>query len=318
MPITKRIVELMKGTIEVESEKGKGTEFIIRFALPFAPEPTAEDEIAMKSAAADGTAIDFSKMRILLVEDNEINREIACTVLSQAGFAVDQAENGQIAVEKVSQGGPGFYDAILMDVHMPVLDGYMATRAIRAMALPGARRVPIVALSANAFETDVNEALASGMDAHVAKPIKIPLLMKTLERLLRERAADDSERQNGQKGESPAGGILSSLAKMGCDVETALRDTYMGNKPFYERMLSKLPSSTAISQMRGALDAKDVAALFSASHNLKGLYASLGLTPLHALCSEIVEIARAGGLYGAEERLARLEKLHAEVLVLLG
>jgi len=314
MPITKRIVELMRGTIEVESEKGKGTEFVVRLAFPFATEPTPEEEMASKTSVegTDVVPLDFSKMRILLVEDNEINREIAGTVLSHAGFAVDCAENGQVAVEKVSDGGPGFYDAILMDVHMPVMDGYMATRTIRAMALPGMRRIPIIALSANAFETDVQEALDAGMDAHVAKPIRMPVLMKTLERLLREYGAagdPDAARQDDD--------ILSSLAKMGCDVETALRDTYVGNRPFYEKMLGKLPRSEAIAQMRKALKEQDAASLFSSSHNLKGLYASLGLTPLHALCGEIVEIARAGGLDGAEERLGRLESLHAEVLAII-
>jgi len=302
MPITKGIVELMKGTIEVESEQDRGTEFTIRLALPFAP-AGAGLAAAGEEAAAGDAHVDFSKMRVLLVEDNDINREIAYTVLSQAGFAVDQAENGHVAVEKVSRGGPGFYDAILMDVHMPLLDGYTATRAIRAMALPGMRRIPIVALSANAFETDVKEALAAGMDAHIAKPIRIPTLMKTLERLLRDREAAD---------------VLASLAKLGCDVETALRDTYMGNKPFYERMLGKLPGSHALDEMRAALAAGDAEALFSSSHNLKGLYASLGLTPLHALCSEIVEIARAGGLDGAAERLERLGRLHAEVVGIVG
>ena len=302
MPITKRIVEVMKGTITVESEKGKGTEFVIRLAFPFAPEQSQEEKAARDVAAAAGGSINFSKMRILLVEDNEVNREIASTVLSHAGLAVDQAENGQVAVEKVSTGGPGFYDAILMDIHMPVMDGYAATRAIRAMALPGMKRIPIVALSANAFETDVNEALAAGMDTHIAKPIRVQLLMKTLEKLLRERHTPE---------------MLPALAKLGCDVETALRDTYMGNKPFYEKMLGKLPGSAAISQMRAALDAGDATALFSSSHNLKGLYASLGLTPLHALCSEIVEIARTGGLDGAAERLARLEMLHGEVVAIV-
>lgn len=305
MPITKRIVELMKGTIEVESEQGRGTEFIIRLALPFAPGGTEGTDSGQD--AAEGTAgsapVDFAKMRILLVEDNEINREIAFTVLSQAGFTVDQAENGQVAVEAVMRGGPGFYDAILMDVHMPVMDGYAATRAIRALAPPGSRRVTIVALSANAFESDVKEALDSGMDAHIAKPIRVPVLLKTLERLLRERAA--------------APDILASLAKLGCDIETTLRETYMGDRKFYERMLGRLPESTAVAGMRAALDAGDAPALFSASHNLKGLYASLGLTPLHALCSEIVEIARAGGAGGARDSLARLEKLHAEVAAMI-
>ena len=315
MPITKRIVDLMKGTIEVESEQGKGAEFIIRLALPFAPELTSEDERAKRPAcASDAEPLDFSKMRVLLVEDNEINREIAFTVLSHAGFAVDQAENGQVAVEKVLRGGPDFYDAILMDVHMPVMDGCSATRAIRALAIPGMRRIPIVALSANAFETDVKEALDAGMDAHIAKPIRVPILMKTLEGLLRERIASGGSRHASS---TRGGDLLSSLAKTGCDVETTLRDTYMGDKPFYERMLAKLPSSVAIVQMRKALDARDSAALFSSSHNLKGLYASLGLTPLHALCSEIVEIARLGGLDGVADRLARLEGLHGEVVAII-
>ena len=312
MPITKRIVELMKGTISVESEKGKGTEFIIRLTLPFAPEQSSEDEGTAKEPVRDaGIPPDFSSMRILLAEDNEFNREIAFTILSQSGFAVDQAENGQIAVEKVLRGGPGFYSAILMDVHMPVMDGYTATRTIRAMALPGMRRIPIIALSANAFETDVKEALAAGMDAHLAKPIRIPQLLKTLERLIRMR-------EPAACGPSGAPDILDSLARMGCDIETSLRDTYMGNRSFYARMLAKLPKNTSLERMRLALNAKDAAELFSSSHNLKGLYASLGLTPLHALCSEIVEIARAGGLDGMEERLARLERLHAEVVELVG
>jgi len=313
MPITKRIVELMKGTIEVESEKGRGTEFVVRLALPFAPERPAEENGPERPPCASGAEpVDFSRMRILLVEDNEINREIALAVLSQAGFAVDQAENGQAAVEKVLRGGPGFYDAILMDVHMPVMDGYAATRTIRAAAHPGMRRIPIVALSANAFETDAKEALAAGMDAHIAKPIRIPVLMKTLEGLLRGRGPAQGGR--GFRTADRDVDLLSSLARLGCDVETALRDTYVGNRAFYSKMLAKLPDSAAIAEMRKALDDGDAAALFSSSHNLKGLYASLGLTPLHALCSEIVETARAGGLDGAAERLARLEGLHGEVV----
>jgi len=100
-------------------------------------------------------------------------------------------------------------------------------------------------------------------------------------------------------------------------VETVLRDTYVGNVSFYVKMLTKLPGSTAIADMRTAFDSFDVDALFASSHNLKGLYASLGLTPLHALCSEIVEIARARSLDGVGVRLARLEKMHAEVVALL-
>ena len=186
MSITKRIVDLMKGTIEVSSEKGKGTEFTVTLTLPLAP----ADSVTAPGGVADGVkaeqrkALDCSTKRLLLVEDNEINREIASTVLSDMGFKLETAENGQVAVEKMAQAGAGYFDAVLMDVQMPVMNGYEATRAIRAMGIRGLSDIPIIALSANAFESDVKESLAAGMDAHVAKPMKIPVLMETLEKFL--------------------------------------------------------------------------------------------------------------------------------------
>ena len=310
MPITKGIVDLMQGTISVSSVLGKGTEFKVRLTLPFAPEkPVAAGGAPAGEGDRPVEPLDYSKLRILLVEDNEINREIAETLLSQAGFKVETAENGKIAVEKVARCGTGHYDAVLMDVQMPIMDGYTAARTIRAMEPSDSPRLPIIALSANAFESDVKEALESGMDAHIAKPIKLPRLMKTLEDLLRRRLV---RAKAGLKGD-----ILHALMKMGCDVETVLRETYVGDAAFYVKMLMKLPKNTAIAKMRSAFDAFDVEALFAASHNLKGLYASLGLTPLYALCSEIVEIARARSLDGVGARLARLERLHRDVLALL-
>ncbi len=186
MSITKRIVDLMKGTIDVSSEKGKGTEFTVTLTLPLAP----ADSVTAPGGGADGAknvphkALDCSTKRLLLVEDNEINREIASTVLSDMGFKLETAENGQVAVEKMAQAGAGYFDAVLMDVQMPVMNGYEATRAIRAMGIRGLSDIPIIALSANAFESDVKESLAAGMDAHVAKPMKIPVLMETLEKFL--------------------------------------------------------------------------------------------------------------------------------------
>lgn len=314
MPITKGILDLMKGTIEVKSVVDKGTEFIVRLTLPFAPANAVEAESGAAALQQSSLApLDYSKLRLLLVEDNEINREIAQTLLSQSGFRVDTAVNGKVAVEKFSRGGAGYYDAILMDVQMPIMDGYTAARTIRAMEISGNKRVPIIALSANAFESDIKDALASGMDAHVAKPIKLPNLMKTLDELLRRDVA---------KHKAPAkaelkGDLLHALAKMGCDVETALRDTYIGNVAFYVKMLGKLSQSAALEHMRKSFESFDATGLFDASHNLKGLYASLGLTPLHALCSEIVEIARAGSFDGVAPLLQRLEKLHAEVIALV-
>ena len=113
------------------------------------------------------------------------------------------------------------------------------------------------------------------------------------------------------------GDVISALSAMGCDIETVLRDTYMGNRDFYMKMLGKLGESPLPVQVRGALGKGDVSALFAAAHTLKGVYASLALTPLYALCSEIVEIARAGSLEGVPERLERLEKMHREVLEMI-
>jgi signal transduction histidine kinase/CheY-like chemotaxis protein len=309
MPITKGIVDLMKGTISVESEPDKGTEFIIRLTLPFAPDASIADSYASEDEK-DLEPLDHSKMRILVVEDNEINREIATTLLVQSGFLVESAANGKIAVEKFVRGGDGHYDAILMDVQMPVMNGYEATRTIRAVEGAGGRRVPIIALSANAFESDIKDALKAGMDAHIAKPIKLPNLMKTIDGLLRRSVEAPKAELDGD--------VLRALARMGCDVETTLRETYIGNEKFYLKMLAKLPQNKAIGQMREALEASNAAELFSASHNLKGLYASLGLTPLHAVCSEIVEIARNGSIVGVAELLVKLEKMHADVIALAG
>ena len=349
MPITKSLVTLMGGTIDVESEQGRGTEFIVR--LPLKP---AVENSQFPISNSPSPVPSFNK-RILLVEDNDINREIAGTLLSQSGFTIDVAENGKIAVEKFSAGGPGYYDAILMDVHMPIMDGYSASRAIRGLERKGGPRVPIIALSANAFASDVKAALAAGMDAHVAKPIKIQQLLDTLGGLIGGRGAtalpdadggaatggtgvppvqdghagrvtlpdapDSANDGDGRAGRplpaaSPARDRdpIAALVQMGCAVEATLRETYVGDKEFYLKMLGKLPTNDALAKMRAALAAGDAKALFASSHNLKGLYASLGLTPLHALCSEIVEIARPGGTDGAAERLERLEKIHKEVL----
>ena len=319
MPITKGIVELMGGTIAVESERGKGTEFVVTLPLALAGEEECKAEKVKCKSDARPSVLPSSR-RILLVEDNDINREIASTLLAQSGFVVDQAEDGKVAVEKFERAGSGFYDAILMDVHMPIMDGYTAARTIRDMERPGVGRVPIIALSANAFESDVKAARAAGMDAHVAKPIKIAALLKTLEDAMGARLvvdANDNRRnypQNASTAVPPEADPLGSLAQMGCNVEKTLRETYASDREFYVKMLRKLPQSDALARMRVAFAAGDAAALFSASHNMKGVYASLGLMPLHTICGEIVEISRAGGLDGVAERLEKLEKLHGEVL----
>ena len=175
MAITKRFVEMMNGTIFVQTEQGKGTTFTVRLRFPLAK----EEDVHAPIAQAESKHIDFSGVRILLAEDNPINSEIACMILTQEGFIVDVAENGQVAAEMLEQSDAGYYSAILMDIQMPVLNGYDATRRIRESAGENAR-IPIIAVTANTFEDDRQEAFDAGMNAHVAKPFNPDELIVTL------------------------------------------------------------------------------------------------------------------------------------------
>ncbi len=129
---------------------------------------------------------DLKGKRILLVEDNELNQEIAKEILTEAGFSVDTAEDGQEAVDKLLKAGEGAYDVVLMDIQMPVMDGYEATKAIRAASAPWLHKLPILAMTANAFEEDRKKALGVGMNGHLAKPIDTDKLFTALEEVLQE------------------------------------------------------------------------------------------------------------------------------------
>ena len=181
MAITKKFVEMMNGTILIETEQGKGSTFTVRLSFPLAK----EDEVHTASDQSENEKIDFSGVRILLADDNPINIEIASMILTQEGFTVDVAENGQIAAEMVEQSEEGYYSAILMDIQMPVMNGFDATRRIRALSGENAR-IPIIAITANTFETDRKEAFEAGMNAHVAKPFNPDELLKTLAECIKE------------------------------------------------------------------------------------------------------------------------------------
>lgn len=136
------------------------------------------------AAAAQPRRAEFHTGRILLVEDNELNQEIATAILEEAGFQTEVADNGQIAINMLQESEPGYYQVVLMDIQMPVMDGYTTTRAIRALDNVKISSIPIIAMTANAFEEDRREALASGMNGHIAKPINIEKLLETLDRIL--------------------------------------------------------------------------------------------------------------------------------------
>ena len=188
LSITKRIVDLMGGTIEVITSPGSGTEMIIQLKFKLAEESDLPDAEKDGAAAEEQASreIDFSTRRLLLVEDNAVNMEIAHMILTQAGFKVETAENGQIALDMVSGSEPGYYDAVLMDIQMPVMNGYEATEKIRALPDPRLAGIPILAMTANAFKEDEEAAIKAGMQAHISKPIDVGMMMKTLTNVLLE------------------------------------------------------------------------------------------------------------------------------------
>lgn len=171
LAVVKKLVDERGGTIQVDSARGQGTRFCV--VLPMMPSE-AEPEAALPDAAAS-----IAGRRLLVAEDNELNREIAVYLLQEAGAMVDQAADGKEAVEMFAASAPGTYDAVLMDVMMPELDGLAATRAIRGMDRPDAQ-LPIIAMTANLFDEDVAACLAAGMDAYIPKPLEAGQMIKTI------------------------------------------------------------------------------------------------------------------------------------------
>ena len=192
LSIAKNFVELMSGSISVKSKKGEGTTFIV--SIPFEFEQTAELEAAEQPAEDETTVVqeeqmtyDFTGKKVLLAEDTEFNAEVATELLAMVHMEVDRAHNGKEAVELFEKSEPGTYMAILMDIHMPVLNGYEAVRAIRRCGREDAGKIAIYAMTANSFTEDVSAALNAGMNGHIAKPIDAQILYEVLNNLAKEQ-----------------------------------------------------------------------------------------------------------------------------------
>ena len=181
LAIVKRLVELMDGTISFTSELGVGTEFIVSFKAKVADTNSIEN--ALQKNTSKEKEIDLTGKRILLVDDNDLNREIAYEILTAAGFEVEQAEDGHIAIEKIFDADEDYYDLVFMDIQMPYMNGYEATRQIRKLSNKKKAQIPIIAMTANAFEEDRAKSFKSGMNEHIAKPVDIEKVLEILKKV---------------------------------------------------------------------------------------------------------------------------------------
>ena len=177
LAISRRIVRMMDSDIKLESEPGKGSSFSFNVKL----QPVSGEKTTVTSQPEE---ISFPGKRILVVEDNELNMEIICTILENYGIETEQAVNGKEAVRRMEESVPGYYDMIFMDIMMPEMDGLEATRTIRNLDRKDCKKIPIYAMSANAFDEDVKLSLASCMNGHLSKPVNLQVLEKTLQKVL--------------------------------------------------------------------------------------------------------------------------------------
>lgn len=177
LAISRRIVRMMDSDIKLESAPGKGSSFSFNVKL----QPVSGEKTTVTSQPEE---ISFPGKRILVVEDNELNMEIICTILENYGIKTEQAVNGKEAVRRMEESVPGYYDMIFMDIMMPEMDGLEATRTIRNLDREDCKKIPIYAMSANAFDEDVKRSLASGMNGHLSKPVNLQVLEKTLQKVL--------------------------------------------------------------------------------------------------------------------------------------
>jgi CheY-like chemotaxis protein len=290
----------------VESEKNKGTQITVTLTFPVCE---AAGERVESLDCAEHTAPGLEGVRVLMAEDNALNTEIAVEILTSAGLLLDCAENGKEAVDTFNASPPGTYAMILMDMQMPVMTGCEAAAAIRKLSHPDAATVPIIAMTANAFEEDIREALAAGMNAHVAKPVDFERLKAVMGKYLPAEAIPAAAAVEEPPAQAEPDSLLEALAALGVNVFAGL-GRIGGNRGVFESILKKFPSDKNFETLSAAILSEDYGAAANAAHAFKGIAANLSMEPLAQTVSQLEQALKRENYGEARELLEKAARQH--------
>jgi CheY-like chemotaxis protein len=298
LSISAGLVELMGGSIWVESEVGRGSTFY--FTVPVDLVPSTPPTPSAVPSSANGERAK-RRLHILVAEDNSVNQRLATRLLEREGHAVTIAGSGEEALEALQRRAPASFDLILMDVQMPDMDGLEATARIRERERQSGRRVPIVAMTAQAAEADRLRCLDSGMDAYISKPVNVPELMKIIDSVVpggKPMNADLSSEESSVEMQLQQLDESLALSRVGGDSELL--------KEVVELFLDDYPST--FEKIRSAVASRDASALEHHAHSLKGSVSTFGAGPAFEAAFALEKQGRSGDLTGVQDGLSRLEQ----------
>ena len=287
LTISKSLVEMMNGKIWVESEPGKGSSFIFTAEFGHGNEAELAARVGLKKGVSEEALNAIRGARLLLVEDNEINQQVATELLQKEGFIVDIANDGKEGIEKAMASS---YDAVLMDIQMPVMDGYAATKGIREKL--GDKKLPILAMTASAMTSDRDKATAAGMNDHISKPIELKELFSTLVKWIEPGKREIPEINEKppeitkEKSDRSSSALPNSLP--GIDIKTGL-ERVAGNQKLYRNLLKKFSKNqaNAIEKIKDALQSQDLELATRLAHTLKGVSGNIGATALQSAAKDL-------------------------------
>jgi len=307
LAISRQFAELMGGSIGVTSEEGKGSEFWFTVRLEKQPEGACRDEVH-RHAAATAPRVERRGMRVLLAEDNAVNRKVALGMLKKLGYTADSVADGEQVLSALSE---RTYDLVLMDCQMPVMDGYEATRRIRALEKPGGKRIPVVAMTAYAMSGDRERCIQAGMDDYLAKPISIEALSAALASWLPHREGPGGTDESPRRSEPPAPREeAETCSKSAVWRKDELLNRLLGDeemtREILEAFLEDIPRE--MDSLAAAVAVGNTPTVELLAHTIKGAAGNVGSEGLRSAAFEMESAAKKGDLSGAQSLLKSIRQ----------